>query len=52
MKQPKEGTLQSILMAADPLTGEIVDPFNGIEDIKNRTLRVTDSERFRDDPSA
>lgn len=37
-------------MAADPLTGSIYDPFGGAEDLKNRILRVTDEERFRDDP--
>ena len=37
-------------LAKDPLTGEIFDAFNGIEDLKNRTLRVTDPELFKDDP--
>lgn len=37
-------------MAADPLTGEIVDPFNGLDDLRSGTLRVTDAERFQDDP--
>lgn len=37
-------------MAADPLTGEIFDPFGGLQDIKERRLRVTDPERFKDDP--
>lgn len=37
-------------LAKDPLTGEIFDPFGGIEDLQRRTLRVTDVERFRDDP--
>lgn len=37
-------------MAADPLTGELFDPYGGVEDIKNKTLKITDSERFRDDP--
>ncbi len=36
-------------MAMDPLTGTIFDPFGGLEDIKNRHLRVTDPERFKDD---
>lgn len=37
-------------LAADPLTGKLYDYFNGLEDIKNRCLRVTDAERFQDDP--
>lgn len=44
----RDFTMNSI--AADPLTGEILDPFGGAEDIKNRVLRVTDPERFQDDP--
>lgn len=34
----------------DPLTGEVFDAHNGIEDIKNRTLRATDLGQFGDDP--
>lgn len=37
-------------LAADPLTGQIVDSFGGMDDIKNKILRVTDPERFQDDP--
>ncbi len=37
-------------MAADPLNGELFDPFGGVEDIKKRVLKVTDEERFKDDP--
>lgn len=37
-------------MAADPLTGELFDPFDGIKDLRERRLKVTDPERFRDDP--
>lgn len=44
----RDFTMNSI--AADPLTGELYDYFGGVEDIKNRVLRITDSERFRDDP--
>jgi len=44
----RDFTINSI--AADPLNGEIYDPFGGVEDIKNRILRITDQERFRDDP--
>lgn len=37
-------------MAADPLTGKLYDPFNGVNDLKNKCLKVTDKERFKDDP--
>lgn len=37
-------------LCADPLSGEIFDYFGGVEDIKHRRLRVTDTELFRDDP--
>ncbi|MCR4313672.1 MAG: HD domain-containing protein [Candidatus Uhrbacteria bacterium] len=37
-------------LAKDPLTGEIFDAFGGIEDLRHRQLRVTDKERFVDDP--
>jgi len=44
----RDFTFNSI--AADPLTGEIIDPFNGLDDLRNGILRVTDPERFQDDP--
>ncbi len=44
----RDFTMNSI--AADPLTGELYDPFGGVEDIKNRILKITDSDRFKDDP--
>lgn len=37
-------------MAYDPLTGEIIDEFGGIEDIKKKVLRATDPKLFGDDP--
>lgn len=37
-------------MAADPLTGELFDPWGGRDDLRHRLLRVTDPERFQDDP--
>ena len=40
-------TINSI--AEDVLTGEIIDPFNGCEDIKNRIIRAT-SKHFIEDP--
>lgn len=36
-------------MAADILSGEVYDPFGGIDDLRTKTLRVTDPERFQDD---
>ena len=33
----------------DPLTGEIVDPFDGREDLEARRLRVVDPTTFGDD---
>lgn len=38
-------------MGLDPLTGEIIDPFNGQADIKEKRLRVIDPEKFRSTPS-
>jgi len=37
-------------LAADILSGEVFNNFNGLKDIFDRRLRVTDPERFRDDP--
>ncbi len=36
-------------LAYDPLTGEVIDPYNGMEDIDRRILRHT-SEKFAEDP--
>lgn len=36
--------------AADPLTGKIYDPFNGLDDLRSGILRAVDVERFADDP--
>ncbi len=44
----RDFTINSV--AYDPLENELYNPFGGVEDIKNRILRVTDPERFRDDP--
>lgn len=44
----RDFTMNSI--AADPLTGELSDPFGGVKDIRERRLRITDAERFQDDP--
>jgi len=40
-------TINSI--AKDVLTGEIIDPFDGIKDIQNRIIKAT-SEAFKEDP--
>ncbi len=37
-------------LSADPFTGQINDPFGGMKYIRERRLRVTDGERFGDDP--
>jgi tRNA nucleotidyltransferase (CCA-adding enzyme) len=36
-------------ISRDPLTGEIIDPFGGREDLEARRLRVVDPETFADD---
>lgn len=37
-------------MLFDPLTNELIDPFNGLTDIKNKILRHVDDIRFAEDP--
>jgi tRNA nucleotidyltransferase (CCA-adding enzyme) len=37
-------------LALNPLTGEVVDVFGGIDDILNKKLRATDPETFAEDP--
>jgi tRNA nucleotidyltransferase (CCA-adding enzyme) len=34
----------------DPLEKIVYDPFGGVDDIKNKIIRVTDKEQFQDDP--
>ncbi len=36
-------------MAMDPITQVVFDPFGGLDDMRERKLRVTDAERFQDD---
>jgi tRNA nucleotidyltransferase (CCA-adding enzyme) len=36
-------------VAFDPLTGEYLDPFDGREDLRTRTLRAVDPQTFGDD---
>jgi tRNA nucleotidyltransferase (CCA-adding enzyme) len=43
----RDFTVNAILQ--DPLTGEIIDPFGGREDIKNKTLRAVSAETFVED---
>jgi tRNA nucleotidyltransferase (CCA-adding enzyme) len=43
----RDFTINAIL--EDPLTGEIVDPFNGRTDIDNQTLRAVSAETFIED---
>lgn len=43
----RDFTVNAILK--DPLTGEIVDPFNGREDIEKKVLRYVSSETFAED---
>lgn len=38
-------------MAKNTLTGEVIDHFNGLEDIKNKKIRVLHNKSFIDDPS-
>jgi len=40
----RDFTMNSI--AANPLTGEIQDPYGGISDIQNKLLRITDIATF------
>ena len=43
----RDFTINAILQ--DPLTGEIIDPFDGRQDIARRTLRAVSSETFAED---
>ena len=46
--QRRDLTINS--MSLDPLTGEFFDPFSGLKDLKNRVIRATDPEKFKEDP--
>lgn len=37
-------------MAMNIVTGEIVDPLNGLDDLKNGVIRITHNDSFDDDP--
>ena len=43
----RDFTINSIMQ--DPLTSEVIDPFHGWEDIKNRILRAVSAETFAED---
>ena len=43
----RDFTINAILQ--DPLTGELIDPFNGRHDIEQRVLRVVSAETFAED---
>lgn len=43
----RDFTINAILQ--DPLTGEVIDPFNGRDDIERKTLRAVSSETFGED---
>lgn len=44
----RDFTINSIMQ--DVLTGEVIDSFNGIEDLKNKLIRHVDSKSFPKDP--
>lgn len=44
----RDFTVNSI--AYDEETKEFIDPYDGVEDIKNKILRVTNPKAFKDDP--
>ena len=37
-------------MSKDPLTGEIIDPLGGLQDLQNKILRAADPSTFGEDP--
>lgn len=43
----RDFTVNAIMQ--DPLTGEIIDPFHGRQDIKNKTLRAVSGDTFSED---
>ncbi len=44
----RDFTMNAILF--DPLTGELIDPWNGVEDLRTSTLRMVDADHFGEDP--
>jgi tRNA nucleotidyltransferase (CCA-adding enzyme) len=43
----RDVTINTVSM--DPFTGDVYDPYNGVDDINNRVLRATDPEAFAED---
>src|SRR6266849_5904319 len=43
----RDFTINAILQ--DPLTGELIDPFHGRDDIENKTLRLVSPDTFGED---
>jgi tRNA nucleotidyltransferase (CCA-adding enzyme) len=43
----RDFTINTIMK--DPLTGEFIDPFNGIEDLQKKIIKVTDPNHFGED---
>lgn len=44
----RDFTLNAILL--DPITGELIDPWNGEKDLRNGILRMVDANHFGEDP--
>lgn len=44
----RDFTLNAVMM--DPLTGEVIDPYQGLIDLEQKILRVVDVDLFGDDP--
>jgi tRNA nucleotidyltransferase (CCA-adding enzyme) len=44
----RDFTINAIML--DPLTGEIIDPFHGVDDLNVRRLKIVDAKLFGDDP--
>lgn len=44
----RDFTINAILL--DPLTGGLLDPWNGEQDLKDHTLRMVDPDHFGEDP--
>ncbi|MCX7884428.1 MAG: hypothetical protein N2448_05285 [Caloramator sp.] len=47
----RDFTINSIAVSLKDEKFQIIDPFNGIEDIKNRKLKILHEKSFKDDPT-